>query len=131
MGSTSAARGEHAEQTACRLRDRPTARTHPWGALAMDTLHGCCAGLDVHKKAVVACVRTVRPDGTVDTQTRTFGTVTADLLALADWLEQRGARAVAMESTGVPGGGSGLEGFCLALLNVNEIVYIDWSGASG
>jgi transposase len=67
----------------------------------MDTLHHCCAGLDVHKKTVVACVRTVRPDGTVDTQTRTFGTMTASLLALADWLEQRGARAVAMESTGV------------------------------
>ena len=67
----------------------------------METLHRCCAGLDVHKKTVVACVRTVGPDGKADTLTRTFGTMTADLLALADWLEARGVRQVAMESTGV------------------------------
>jgi transposase len=67
----------------------------------MDTLHRCCAGLDVHKKTVVACVRTVGPDGKAQAQTRTFGTMTADLLELADWLESRGARHVAMESTGV------------------------------
>jgi transposase len=67
----------------------------------METLHRCCAGLDVHKKTVVACVRTVGPDGKAETLTRTFGTVTADLLELADWLESRGARHAAMESTGV------------------------------
>jgi transposase len=67
----------------------------------VEILNRCCAGLDVHKKTVVACVRTVAPDGTVETQTRTFGTMTADLLDLADWLEGRGARQVAMESTGV------------------------------
>ena len=69
----------------------------------MDLLHACCAGLDVHKKTVVACVRTVGPDGTVGCQVRTFGTMTGELLALADWLESRGVRQVAMESTGVYG----------------------------
>jgi transposase len=65
----------------------------------MEPLHRCCAGLDVHKKTVVACVRTIGPDGQARTETRTFGTMTADLLALADWLEGRGTRQV--ESTGV------------------------------
>ena len=32
----------------------------------MDILYPCCAGLDVHKKTVVACIRRVGPDGSVD-----------------------------------------------------------------
>jgi len=67
----------------------------------MEILHRCCAGLDVHKKTVVACVRTLGPDGKADTQTRTFGTRTAGLLELADGLEAHGVRQAAMESTGV------------------------------
>jgi transposase len=67
----------------------------------MDLLHPCCAGLDIHKKTVVACVRRADPDGQVHRQVRTFATMTADLLALADWLEAEGVGHVAMESTGV------------------------------
>jgi transposase len=67
----------------------------------MEILHRCCAGLDVHKKTVVACVRAVAPDGPVRRQVRTFGTMTAELLALADWLDAEGVTHVAMESTGV------------------------------
>jgi transposase len=67
----------------------------------MDILHPCCAGLDVHKKTVVACVRRPGPDGTVHAEVRTFGTMTVGLLALADWLEAEGVGQVAMESTGV------------------------------
>ena len=67
----------------------------------MDLLHPCCAGLDVHKKTVVACVRRVGPDGRVGRQVRTFRTMTADLIALADWLDAEGVSHVAMESTGV------------------------------
>jgi transposase len=67
----------------------------------MDILHDRCAGLDVHKKTVVACVRHVAADGRVEKQTRTFGTMTADLLELADWLKAQGVRHAAMESTGV------------------------------
>jgi transposase len=67
----------------------------------MELLHECCAGLDVHKKTVVACVRRVGPDGTVSSQVRTFGTMTADWLGLSDWLEGQGVRHLAMESTGV------------------------------
>ena len=67
----------------------------------MDTLYRCCAGLDVHKASVVACVRCVDARGRVRKQTRTFGTATAHLLQLADWLAEQGVTHVAMESTGV------------------------------
>ena len=67
----------------------------------MEIVHDRCAGLDVHKKTVVACVRRTDSDGTVLAEVRTFGTMTADLLALADWLDAQGVRQVAMESTGV------------------------------
>ena len=67
----------------------------------MDHIHDRCAGLDVPKKTVVACIRQPGPDGSVDSRVRTFGTMTADLLALSDWLDAAGVRHVAMESTGV------------------------------
>jgi transposase len=67
----------------------------------MDRILDCCAGLDVHKKTVVACIRRVGLDGAVSSQVRTFGTMTAQLLALSDWLEEQGVGQVAMESTGV------------------------------
>jgi len=67
----------------------------------MDLIVACCAGLDVHKKTVVACVRRAGPDGRVDRAVRTDRTMTADLIALADWLDAEGVTHVAMESTGV------------------------------
>jgi transposase len=67
----------------------------------MDILYDCCAGLDVHKKTVVACIRRVGPAGQAEEQVRTFGTMTGDLLELADWLASHGVVHVAMESTGV------------------------------
>jgi transposase len=66
----------------------------------MQMVHSHCAGLDVHKKTVVAFVRIVAADGSRTTHLRTFRTVTADLLALADWLLTLGVTHVAMESTG-------------------------------
>jgi transposase len=66
----------------------------------MELVYTHCAGLDVHKKTVVACVRIPGPDGQPLKQTRTFSTMTADLLALADWLLAHGVTHVAMESTG-------------------------------
>jgi transposase len=67
----------------------------------MDVLLDRCAGLDVHKKTVVACVRRVDADGRVHLESRTFPTTTADLLELADWLAAAGVAHAAMESTGV------------------------------
>lgn len=66
----------------------------------MDVVHARCAGLDVHKESVVACVRVVAA-GQVNRETRTFGTTTAALLALSAWLAEQEIRHVAMEATGV------------------------------
>lgn len=62
----------------------------------MQVVYERCCGLDVHKKTVVASV--ITPEGQ---NTRSFGTMTKDLLALADWLSGEGVTHVAMESTGV------------------------------
>lgn len=68
----------------------------------MDVIHRRCAGLDVHKKSVMACVRILQEGGTRATKrVREFGTMTADLERLAEWLTAQGVTHVAMESTGV------------------------------
>jgi len=67
----------------------------------MDILQRICAGLDVHKDTVVACVRWLDDRDRVHTEVRTFGTTTPDLLQLLDWLLARQVPIVAMESTGV------------------------------
>lgn len=66
----------------------------------MEVKYTHCAGLDVHKKSVVACRITPQDDSWRE-ETRTFGTMTPDLLTLADWLREAGVTQVAMESTGV------------------------------
>jgi transposase len=60
----------------------------------------CGAGIDVHKKNVVVNCRRVEGK-TIETETRTFGTTTAELLTMTDWLASWGVTHVAMESTGV------------------------------
>ena len=67
----------------------------------MDTLQRTCAGLDVHKDTVVACVRWLDDRDRVHSEVRTFGTTTPDLLQLLDWPRARQVPIVAMESTGV------------------------------
>jgi transposase len=67
----------------------------------MDQLIDRVAGLDVHKATVVATVRTPGADGSRVSRTETFGTMTADLIALRDWLHAHGVTHVALESTGV------------------------------
>jgi transposase len=67
----------------------------------METMYSVCAGLDVHKKTVVACLRRRDASDKTRSQTRTFGTTTNALLELSDWLSRSGVTHVAMESTGV------------------------------
>lgn len=67
----------------------------------MQVIHPRCCGLDVHKKAVVACVLITQEDGTVERALRTFETMTEQLEALSAWLRQWQVTHVAMESTGV------------------------------
>ncbi len=67
----------------------------------MDVIYPQCCGLDVHKKTVTACLITSIEGLEPVKEIRTFRTMTADLLALADWLQEAGCTHVAMESTGV------------------------------
>jgi transposase len=66
----------------------------------MEVLHPRCAGLDVHKDSVVACVR-IASDNAVKHEVRTFGTTTTPLEELAAWLRAEGCTHAAMEATGV------------------------------
>jgi len=68
----------------------------------MDVVYAQCAGLDVHKATVVACVRIPgsRPDAR-QAETQTFATTLRGLEALAAWLMVHGVTHAAMESTGV------------------------------
>ena len=65
----------------------------------MEVIYHRVAGLDVHKKTVVATRRRVT-EGRVERETKTFGTTTPELLQLHDWLEEWKCEQVAMESTG-------------------------------
>jgi len=66
----------------------------------MEIVHTHCAGLDVHKKTVVAAIIVPDEKGGLWKDVRTIGTMTSDLLALSDWLMACGVTHVAMESTG-------------------------------
>jgi transposase len=67
----------------------------------MQVLYERCAAIDVHQKTAVTTILVSQPDGSPQKQTRTFATMTSDLLALEDWLRGLGITVVAMESTGV------------------------------
>lgn len=66
----------------------------------MQTLYQRVAGLDIHKKTVVACTRISDAKDGPKEHVQTFGTMTDELLALFDWLTLQGITHVAMESTG-------------------------------
>lgn len=88
----------------------------------MEVLYARCAGIDVHKDTVVACVRCVSEP--VHREVRTFGTTTAELIELADWLASHGVTHVAMEATGVywkPVWHMLEDGFTLVLANAQHI----------
>jgi transposase len=74
-----------------------------------------CAGLDVAKDEVVACVRVPDGGGGRRQEVRTYPTFTSGLEALAEWLAAEGVTQVVMEATGqlleadlVGAGGAGL-----------------------
>ena len=61
----------------------------------MGRLYERCCCIDVHKKLIVACLRTGNKK-----EVREFGACTRELLELADWLQENSCQMVAMESTG-------------------------------
>ena len=60
-----------------------------------------CAFLDVHRDTVMACARTPDGAGGRREEVAEFGTTTSQLLALSEWLVERGVTLVGMEATGV------------------------------
>lgn len=83
-----------------------------------------CCGLDVHKASLAACALFTEK-GKPKEETRHFGTMSADLRGLAEWLKQKGIQHVAMESTGVywkpVWNVLESEGFQLLLANAHEV----------
>ncbi len=67
----------------------------------MEVLYRCCAGLDVHRDTVVACIRTQPTAGKATHQIRSFGTMTGALLELSEWLTEHEVTHVVMEATGI------------------------------
>jgi len=66
----------------------------------MEVIYTRCCGLDIHKESISACV-VIKEESRREKHLARFGTMTADLLQLGDWLRSRGVLKVAMESTGV------------------------------
>lgn len=93
----------------------------------MDVVHSRCAGLDVHQATVVATARVPTERGGRQVVTQTFGTMTADLLTLRDWLQALGVTHVALESTGVywkPVYYVLEDAFALLLINMQELKHV-------
>jgi transposase len=67
----------------------------------MEVVYARCAGLDVHKKKILACVRVADQRRSIERQVKTFGTTTGELIAMSDWLRSHAVTHVAMESTGI------------------------------
>jgi transposase len=67
----------------------------------MHVVYSHCCGLDVHKRSITACLLLSGASGKGHQEIRRFGTMTHDLLELADWLQCHHVTHVAMESTGV------------------------------
>jgi transposase len=90
----------------------------------MEVVYPRCAGLDIGKKEVVACALTPGRGGRPIPEVRRFGTMTEDVVALGDWLAERGVTHVAMESTGVywqPVWNLLEERFTLLLVNAHHV----------
>src|SRR5215213_6953618 len=90
--------GKHAQPYLLILR-HPASPSSSSRRFAMNVLFSHCAGLEVHKKWLVACMLTADSERTLTHTVRSFGTLPADLLALADWLHQAGVTHVVLEST--------------------------------
>ena len=67
----------------------------------MEVKYEWSCGIDTHQKNVVACTVVPGADGQAEKETRSYGTMTEELVELRVWLKEKGVTHVAMESTGV------------------------------
>jgi transposase len=72
-----------------------------WRYCGMEILLERCAGMDVHQESIVVCVLTTESSGEVQSEVRTFGTLTKNLFELLKYLEFHSVTHIAMESTGI------------------------------
>lgn len=72
-----------------------------YGGNAYRSLLDRCAGMDVHQETIVVCVLTSDASGEVQSEVRTFGTLTKNLFELLKYLESQAVTHIAMESTGI------------------------------
>lgn len=72
-----------------------------WRDYGMEVLLERCAGMDVHQETIVVCVLTTDSSGEVQSEVRTFGTLTKHLFELLKYLESHAVTHIAMESTGI------------------------------
>jgi transposase len=89
----------------------------------MDILFPRCAGLDIHRDTIVACVRLAQAGGVLRV-VETFATTTSELQRLSEWLAGHGVTCVAMEATGVywkPVWAVLAEAFELVLANAHHV----------
>ncbi len=93
----------------------------------MDLVLERCAGIDVHQETMVATVRVPGAGGDRAVITQTFGTMTAELLVLREWLQAHGVTHVAIESTGVywrPLYYLLEDGFTVLLINMRHLSHV-------
>jgi transposase len=60
-----------------------------------------CAGIDIGKKLIVACVMTGAAQAEGEAETREYGATVAERKRLREWLREQGCTHAAIESTGV------------------------------
>ena len=66
----------------------------------MEIVHERCAAIDISKKDAKVCIRVPGPGRRRRKETRTFSSMTDDLLQMRDWLLAEGVTVVGMEATG-------------------------------
>jgi transposase len=95
-------------QTASAKQAKPHKRAAAWPSESLRIAHPHAAGIDVHTRVHLVCVpaQDAPPPpkdqpANMPPNVRPFGTCTADLEMLADWLQVCGVTTVAMESTGI------------------------------
>jgi transposase len=88
-------------------KSKPKRKSKKFVAADLEITHPHAAGIDVHSREHWVCVPVssvpvaVKGRSGPPAHVRSFGTCTADLELLADWLTECGITTVAMESTGV------------------------------
>ena len=74
----------------------------------MEVQHARCAGIDIHKRSITVCVLIREVGRREQKHQREFGTITSEILAWVDWLQELGVTHLAMESTASTGGPFGI-----------------------